>query len=75
MVCSHGQGEEWGLSQCKYFADNGGGVTNFCNFVRTSFMDGPYPIKYIYYTVTQQSKVPFSLHYQFQTLQQLLSCS
>jgi len=29
-----------GLSQCRQFADKGEGSI-FCNFVRTSFMDGP----------------------------------
>jgi len=39
MACTHRQG---GLSQCEHFADKGKGLF-FRGFVRTSFMDGPFP--------------------------------
>jgi len=36
-----GQREERGLSQCGHISYKGGGRVNFCNFVQTSFTDGP----------------------------------
>jgi len=41
MVCPHGQGGG-GLSQCGHFEDKGEGRSIFRDFLRTSFMDGPY---------------------------------
>jgi len=38
IVYSQGRGR--GLSQCRHFVDKKGGV-NFCDFVWTSFTDGP----------------------------------
>jgi len=41
MVCLHGQGERGELSQCGHFSDKRVGFI-FHDFVRTSFMDGPF---------------------------------
>jgi len=40
MVCLHGQGEEE-VKPVRIFFGQGGGVSIFCDFVRTSSIDGP----------------------------------
>jgi len=40
MVCPHGQGRR-GVCPVRTFCGQGGGGSIFCDFVPTSFMDGP----------------------------------
>jgi len=39
MVCQHGQGE--GIEPVRTFCGQGGRESNFRDFIRTCFMDGP----------------------------------